>query len=167
MPPLRNAGAHNVATGHQAYRQAVVEAMRINGLPLAAPFLAMGDVLFWNSLTVHGSLPASRPGVSRMSLTAHYLREDDAMLQFHSRIREQRTKLHGGTMVGLLHDQDLLRNRILREVAFRVPKLYMAARGMALQALLAKRTTQRRLGLSRHAAPLAADADGGTEPGLG
>ncbi len=129
MPPLRNAGAHNVATGHQAYRQAMVEAIRSNGLPLPAPFLAAGDVLFWNSLTVHGSLPASRLGVSRMSLTPHYLREDDAMLQFHSRIREQKTKLHGGTMVGLLHDQDLLRNRVVREVAFRFPKSYVAARG--------------------------------------
>ena len=160
MSPLRNAGAHNFATGHQAYQQAMVEAMRSNDLPLSAPFLAAGDVLFWNSLTVHGSLPASRPGVSRMSLTAHYLREDDAMLQFHSRIREQKTKLHGGTMVGLLHDQDLLRNRVVREVAFHFPKSYMTARGLALQALLAKRRTQQKLGLSRHDVPSAA----GTAP---
>ena len=72
LPVLRNAGAYNFATGHQVYRDAMVEAMRQNGFTWVAPFLAAGDVLFWNSLTVHGSLPASRPGVSRTSLTAHY-----------------------------------------------------------------------------------------------
>ena len=133
----------------------MVEAMRSNGLAVLAPFLATGDVLFWKSPTVHGSLPASRPSVSRMSLTAHYLREDDAMLQFHSRVREQKTKPHGGTMVGLLHDQDLLRNRVVREVAFHFPRSYMVTRRLALQALLAKRRTQQKLGLGRHARPSA------------
>ena len=77
------------------------------------------------------------------------------MLQIHRRIREQRTKLHGGTMVSLLHDQDLLRNRVVREVAFHFPKSYMTARRLALQALLAKRRAQQTLGLGRHAEPSA------------
>jgi len=151
MPLLRNAGAHNFATGHHAYKNAVMEAMRTNGLTWSAPFLAAGDVLFWNSLTVHGSLPASRPGVSRTSLTAHYLREGDAMLQFHSRVRHQKTKVYGGMTIGLLHDQDVLRNRAVREAAFRFPRSYMLARRMALQALLTKRTAQQKLRFSRRA----------------
>jgi len=83
---------------------------------------------------------------SRTSLTAHYLREDDAMLQFHSRIRPQKTKLHGGMTIGLLHDQDAVRNRVMREAAFHFPKLYMAARRVALRALLTKHAVQRKLG---------------------
>lgn len=153
MSPLRNAGANNFATGHQAYQQAMVEAMRTNNVTWSAPFLAAGDVLFWNLLTVHGSLPASRPGVSRTSLTAHYLREGDAMLQFHNRIREQKTKLYDGMTVGLLHDQDLLRNRVVREAAFHFPKSYMTARRLALQALLAKQTAQQTLRLGGRAVP--------------
>lgn len=38
-----------------------------------APALAKGDVLFWNSRTIHGSLATRDTGRSRKSLTAHYL----------------------------------------------------------------------------------------------
>jgi phytanoyl-CoA hydroxylase len=38
-----------------------------------APALKKGDVLFWNSRTVHGSLETKNPKHSRKSLTAHYL----------------------------------------------------------------------------------------------
>ena len=148
MAPLRDAGAYNFATGHAAYHLAMLDLMRDSGLTVVAPYLAAGDVLLWNSLTVHGSLPASRPGLSRASLTAHCLREQDAMLQFHIRIREQRTTRHNGMTIGLLHDQDRLRNRIVRDTAFHFPTLYMAARrlalcaGLALRAVLATRAVR-------------------------
>ena len=38
-----------------------------------APALKKGDVLFWNSRTIHGSLKTQDPSFSRKSLTAHYL----------------------------------------------------------------------------------------------
>jgi phytanoyl-CoA hydroxylase len=38
-----------------------------------APALKKGDVLFWNSGTIHGSLPTINPKFSRKSLTAHYI----------------------------------------------------------------------------------------------
>jgi phytanoyl-CoA hydroxylase len=138
-PVLRNEGEYNFATGHSAYKRAMVAMMRSYGLSFTAPYLEAGDVLFWNSLTIHGSLPASRTGVSRASLTAHYLRDGDAMLQFHSRIRPQETMTFNGMRIGLLHDQDKLLNRIVRTVAFRLPGPYMAARSLALRALLTKR----------------------------
>jgi phytanoyl-CoA hydroxylase len=148
-PLLRNEGEYNFATGHEAYQHGMLEMIRSHGLSFSAPFLAAGDVLFWNSLTVHGSLPASRPGVSRASLTAHYLRDGDAMLQFHSRIRPQKTMIYNGMTVGLLHDQDELLNRVVRSVAYHLPKPYMAARRLALQALLAKRSLQSAVGFGR------------------
>jgi phytanoyl-CoA hydroxylase len=40
---------------------------------ISAPALNAGDVLFWNSRTVHGSLPTQDDAFSRKSLTAHYL----------------------------------------------------------------------------------------------
>jgi phytanoyl-CoA hydroxylase len=40
---------------------------------VSAPALRAGDVLFWNSRTVHGSLPTRDEAFSRKSLTAHYL----------------------------------------------------------------------------------------------
>ena len=145
VEPLKNAGEYNFATGHAAYQSAMLAMMRANGLALVAPYLAAGDVLFWNSLTVHGSLPASRPGVSRTSLTAHYLRRDDEMLQFHSRIRKQRMTTYNTMSIGLLHDQDLLHNRLIREAAFHLPGPYMTARRLALRTVLATRALRKRL----------------------
>ncbi len=40
---------------------------------VVAPPLRKGDVLFWNSRTVHGSLPTIDPRFSRKSITAHFL----------------------------------------------------------------------------------------------
>jgi hypothetical protein len=64
------------------------------------------------------------------------------MLQFHNRVREQGTMVHNGMTICLLHDQDLLRNRLRREVVFRFPELYKTARRLALRMLLAKRSMQ-------------------------
>lgn len=38
-----------------------------------APALKKGDVLFWNSRTIHGALPTMDSSFSRKSLTAHYM----------------------------------------------------------------------------------------------
>jgi phytanoyl-CoA hydroxylase len=38
-----------------------------------APALKTGDVLFWNSRTIHGSLPTIDERYSRKSLTCHYV----------------------------------------------------------------------------------------------
>lgn len=43
---------------------------------LAAPALARGDMIIWNSRTIHGALPTRDPGRSRKSLTAHFLPAD-------------------------------------------------------------------------------------------
>jgi phytanoyl-CoA hydroxylase len=40
---------------------------------VVAPALKKGDVLFWNSRTIHGSLPTIDRSFSRKSLTAHYI----------------------------------------------------------------------------------------------
>lgn len=42
---------------------------------LVAPALNKGDVLFWNSSTIHGSLPTQDGSFSRKSATAHYIPE--------------------------------------------------------------------------------------------
>lgn len=40
---------------------------------IKAPVLKKGDVLFWNSRTIHGSLPTQNSSLSRKSLTGHFL----------------------------------------------------------------------------------------------
>lgn len=40
---------------------------------IVVPPMRAGDVLFWSSRLIHGSLPGSDPTKSRLSLTAHYV----------------------------------------------------------------------------------------------
>ncbi|MCL2428362.1 MAG: phytanoyl-CoA dioxygenase family protein [Alphaproteobacteria bacterium] len=141
---LRNAGEHDFATGHDRYKEAIADIVSHESTDLTAPFLAKGDVLFWNSLTIHGSFPAARPGVSRSSLTAHYLSESDDMLQFHTRIREQEFRLWNGVTVGQLHNQDSWRSHIVREAASRFPGPYLVARKLALRMLMSRRESSSR-----------------------
>ncbi|MFC4168207.1 phytanoyl-CoA dioxygenase family protein [Teichococcus aestuarii] len=135
VPVLRNAGELDFATGHDRYRKAVLETIRHFDLEFRAPYLAKGDVLFWSSLTVHGSFAPSGSGVSRTSLTAHYLPADDEMLQFHTRIRRQKIIWVEGMPVAQLHDQDKLHNRLLRDMAAHAPGPYAAARKLAMRGL--------------------------------
>jgi phytanoyl-CoA hydroxylase len=135
VPLLRNAGELDFATGHDNYRHAVLETMRRHGLELRSPYMGKGDVLFWSSLTVHGSFAPAGRGRSRASLTAHYLPREDEMLQFHTRIRRQKVVSLNGMPVAQLHDQNVLRNRLVRDIAATVPGPYAALRKLAMQGL--------------------------------
>jgi phytanoyl-CoA hydroxylase len=145
MEVLRNQGKLNFASGHKRYQQAIIEAVRAGNFEFRAPFLAAGDVLFWSSTTVHGSLGALQAGVSRTSFTAHYLRANDEMLQFHARVRPQRVIHYNGMPIGLLHDQDNWRNRLVRDIAFYLPGPYAWARKIAMKRLVFAHKQQRRL----------------------
>ena len=55
------------------YMKKLKEYVELHQNEINAPALKKGDVLFWNSGTVHGSLKTTNPKYSRKSLTAHYL----------------------------------------------------------------------------------------------
>lgn len=55
------------------YVQKLKEYVASHQSDIYAPALKKGDVLFWNSRTIHGSLDIRNPKYSRKSLTAHYL----------------------------------------------------------------------------------------------
>ena len=140
FPVIWNRNQWNSGTGHENYKDAILGIAREHGVSWSAPYLAKGDVLFWNSLTIHGSLPPF-PGSrdSRKSLTGHYLRHGDELFQFHTRVRHQKVKHHNGTEIGLLHDQDDFRNQLVRTFAYHFPNLWKLARRVAIKVLVSLR----------------------------
>lgn len=66
-------GAKLEGRTHAAWLQEVRNYVESRPQQVIAPPLRCGDVLFWNSRTVHGSLPTQDEKFSRKSLTAHYL----------------------------------------------------------------------------------------------
>jgi phytanoyl-CoA hydroxylase len=61
-----------------------------------APALKKGDVLFWNSRLVHGSLPTRDERFSRKSLTAHYMPSEFAFGNLFIKKEWIRYKEHNG-----------------------------------------------------------------------
>jgi phytanoyl-CoA hydroxylase len=58
---------------HAEWLQRIGTYFKANQHDITAPALNKGDVLFWNSKTVHGALATSDRQFSRKSLTAHYI----------------------------------------------------------------------------------------------
>jgi phytanoyl-CoA hydroxylase len=52
------------------------------GLTFRAPLLQKGDVVFWSSRVLHGSLKPEEPGRTRHSLTAHYIGRSQGYVQY-------------------------------------------------------------------------------------
>lgn len=50
------------------------ELIKNKSYEVRAPFLRKGEILIWNSLTIHGSLPDFEPKNSRKSITVHFTR---------------------------------------------------------------------------------------------
>jgi phytanoyl-CoA hydroxylase len=58
---------------HRDWMRRIDDYYQANADRVEAPALKKGDVLFWNSRTVHGSLATIDPQFSRKSITAHFL----------------------------------------------------------------------------------------------
>ena len=76
---------NNIVDNHNAYIQEVVSIIKSKKMPIKAPYLNVGDILFWNSRTIHGSLDSQSKNFSRSSITIHAIPHNHKLLQFHSR----------------------------------------------------------------------------------
>ena len=129
----KNSEDIDYAFHHDAYKSAVIETIRSNNLVCRAPALKKGDVLFWHSMTMHGSLETTTPSRSRRSLTAHYVPESTGLLQFQRRERKLRIKSINGLKVHHPKPQDELLNRIVLFLAFRFSGPFRALKRLAIK----------------------------------
>jgi len=64
--------AKNISPTNPDYQRALSNLIQNEGWDCTAPTLRAGDVLLWDSRTIHGSLNTTAPNCSRLSLTAHF-----------------------------------------------------------------------------------------------
>ena len=74
------------------------------GLLVVAPMLNKGDAVFWGSGLVHGSLPPELRGLSRHSLTAHYIADTQALM-VHGRRADVATETYHGMKLRMKPNQ--------------------------------------------------------------
>lgn len=80
------------------YMKKLKEYVELHQNEINTPALKKGDVLFWNSGTVHGSRKTINPQYSRKSLTAHYL---PSQYQSGSRYAEKPSVIDYGVYEGM------------------------------------------------------------------
>lgn len=129
----KNGGAIDYAFHHDQYKELVKKIIRKNNLTCRAPALRKGDVLFWASKTIHGSLETTEPAHSRRSFTGHFIPQSSRFLQFQSRIKPLELETINGVSVHKPKDMARAKNRAILFVETRFPRAYQFVRKAAIK----------------------------------
>jgi len=117
--------SNNIASNHESYKRHILNVIKNNNLDFIAPALLQGDVLFWNSLTIHGSLNSSHPTKARNSITLHAIPSSSRFRVFRSHLRSLNYKTSSvGFRFFSPKDQNLVNQRILYYIERYLPKLF-------------------------------------------
>jgi phytanoyl-CoA hydroxylase len=73
VPQTHKTVLHESSMPHSVWLARMKEYVDTHGDKVFAPELKKGDVVFWNSGTIHGSLPTKNPKYSRKSMIGHYM----------------------------------------------------------------------------------------------
>ena len=66
-----------ITTNHKKYLNRMKQIVIQDHKKISAPYLNKGDIIIWNSNTIHGSAGVLNRNYSRFSLTAHYIKNDN------------------------------------------------------------------------------------------
>jgi phytanoyl-CoA hydroxylase len=129
---------NNIAEHHEEYILSVVAKIRSLGLEIRAPRLERGDVLFWNSLTIHGSLDSQDPEHSRSSITCHAVPRRLRFLQLQTKVMDLKTDVVQGVEVARPKDQSQWRNRLVFGIESHFPRGFYWLKKQAVKAMFRK-----------------------------
>ena len=115
---------NNYAYNHDKYIQEIASLIKEKNLKVIAPYLEMGDLLLWNSRTIHGSLNSQSKTNSRSSITFHAIPESHKFLQFQSRVKNLKTDDLGVSLIYRHKDQSKFFNRLIFNFESTFPKLF-------------------------------------------
>jgi phytanoyl-CoA hydroxylase len=133
---------NNIVEHHDVYISSVVDKIKHLKLEIRAPFLEKGDVLFWNALTIHGSLNSQDPRHSRSSITCHAIPSSRLFLSHQTRLTDVTTDDVNGTRVFRPKDLSALRNRIIFGVETRFPSLFYWAKQATLKQYMRRKASR-------------------------
>ena len=120
----RNRGRLNIGAYHEQYKQTIYDAICEQSLELRAPPMKRGDVLFWNSRTIHGALEPVGPGNTRNSYTAHYIPAISRLMQYQCIPISPKPDRIGGHAVCRPKDQDHRANRWIMTLEIIAPRIF-------------------------------------------
>ena len=110
--------------------------MQSKDMKIKAPFMGAGDVLLWNSWTIHGSIDSQNTNFSRSSITMHAIPENRKFLQFHSRKMDLQTDDLGNSLIYRPKDQSKFKNKLILKIESNFPTLFYWLKKKAIKALV-------------------------------
>jgi len=128
----RNVGNLAIADNHSRYKHLVTETIEAQSMELRAPFLKQGDVLLWNSRTVHGAFPTSNPQLSRNSYTGHFIAASSRLMRYQCIPVALSPELRGDRAICRPKDQNLRRNRWMLALESRFPRTFQRLKRRAI-----------------------------------
>ncbi len=128
--------ANNIAEHHEVYISSVVDKIRALNLEIRAPVMEKGDVLFWNSLTIHGSLDSQDPARSRSSVTCHAIPNSRSFLSLQVRLKDTPADNVGGTWVFRPKDLSRMTSRLVFLVESAFPSFFYRAKNAAIKEMV-------------------------------
>jgi phytanoyl-CoA hydroxylase len=128
-----NRGSLSIASNHVGYKQLVLDAIREHGLECRAPALNKGDVLFWSSKTIHGSMSTTQPERSRSSVTAHYIPVSTRFMQYQTRIKPLNISTINGMQVHTPKDLARPVQRLVMGLETRFPTAFTSLKRAAVR----------------------------------
>jgi phytanoyl-CoA hydroxylase len=129
----KNGGTFDIAFHHERYKNLVLDIIAKYELQCHAPVLKKGDVLFWSSKTIHGSLETTQPEFSRASFTAHAIPQSTSFLQYQTRVKPLNLRAVNGIQVNFPKDQNEWKNRAVMYVETTFPQLFQLAKKLAIK----------------------------------
>lgn len=129
-------GDYDFAFHHGRYLDEILNTIRGNNLVCRAPALRKGDVMFWNSKTIHGSLETTEHQYSRSSLTAHYIPAHKDYVLFQKVKVALNLKDFNGIPVHCPKDQNILSNKLQMFALSHFPKQTNFVRQCIIKSLL-------------------------------
>jgi len=128
--------SNNVAEHHLKYIDEVVSVVKTKNMPIKAPYMNAGDVLFWNSKTIHGSLDSQNANFSRSSITLHAIPQHHKLLQFHAREIELKTDDLENSLITRPKDQSKFKNRVILNIESNFPTLFYWLKKKIIKSLI-------------------------------
>jgi phytanoyl-CoA hydroxylase len=127
---------NNIADRHEDYIQSVVQKVRELDLPIRAPCLSQGDVLFWNAWTIHGSLESQDTQYSRASVTCHAIAESHRFLQLQTRLMQLQVTRINDVNIHCPKDLAHAGNRAIFQLETRYPGAFYWSKRMAIRCMM-------------------------------
>ncbi len=122
---IKNLKYYNqILSKHELYIDELISVCKQDGLEFKAPFLDKGDVLFWNSKTLHGSLNSDSKTNSRASITLHAIPSKERHLQWHSRFINMELDDLGNSLIYRSKDQALFFNKFILFFESHLPLIF-------------------------------------------